>query len=227
MKQLFIIFLIALFSASFYVGCKREKQTFTAKGYDRQLIHMDSLVGLIYEEKGKQGLKAINGDILLPAKYDYIQAYVEYGLVKTDSGGHDASGSDYFHYETNKIGLIDYKGNILFEPQFDAVAFNGYPYILVGKNGKYGFIYNKGKFVIDLKYNYASPFFKIGPGFAVVENESGYGIIDSTDSFILPPLYDSLTMWYATGYSKDTMIVIINQNDSSFFINHEGRIFDQ
>ncbi|GAB5524790.1 MAG: hypothetical protein Roseis2KO_26620 [Roseivirga sp.] len=226
MKKPIAIFSLSLVICLLCISCETEKKTLSAKGYVRQLSHRDSLVAFIYEDNGKQGLIATTGDTLLRAKYDFIEDYVEYGLVMTDSGGYDASGTDYIHYETNKIGLIDYKGNILFEPQFDRVVFNGYPYALVKKGDKYGFINSKGKYVVELKYNYASPFFKIGSGFAIVENEDGYGVIDSTDRFVLPPIYDSLNMWYATGYSKDTMLVIINGHDSSFFINHEGLIFD-
>ena len=46
--------------------------------------------------------------------------------------------------------MIDYKGNILFRPQFDDLNFALQPRGLLSKNGKYGYINMKGEIEIPL-----------------------------------------------------------------------------
>lgn len=210
-----------------FISCDRTESlkfsNLSAKGYERQLNGKDRILAFIYEENGKQGLKDTLGNIILQAKYDYIEDWVQFGVVRVDSGGKDQSGFDYIHYEMNKIGLIDYKGNVLFEPQFDEVNFNGYPIALVKKNGKYGYINNKGHYEVDLIYDDAKTFQN---GFAIVKTQYGYGLINSEYNFVIEPQLDTLQLWYATGFSKDTMLLVFNNMDSTKMINNNGEIFD-
>lgn len=221
MSQIKIITFFSLLLALF--ACDRPMKNMSAKGYERQLANRDKVLAIIYEANGKQGLKDTLGNIILPAKYDYIQEWLQYGVALTDLGGRDASGHDYVHYEMDKIGLVDYKGNILFEPQFETVIFNGNPIALVKKDRKFGYINNKGQYEIDLIFEDARPFQN---GFAVVKPQSGYGLINTEYEYVIEPQLDSLQLWYATGFSKDTMLLIFNHQDSTKMINNQGEIFD-
>lgn len=216
MYRVFIYIIVALlpFSCGKSDSAKHE--------YKRQLHLGDELVAFIFEENGKQGLEDTLGNVILPAKYDYIEDWVQFGVVRTDLGGEDQSGDDYIHYEMNKIGLVDYKGNVLFEPQFDELNFAGYPLAVVSKDGKYGFINNNGEIIIDLKYDSAGIFQN---GFAVIKTDSGFGLINPKDEFIIEPNLDTLMHGYATGYSKDTMILIFNHYEEVKYINKQGEIF--
>jgi hypothetical protein len=193
----------------------------SAKGYERQLSTKNGIAAWIFEEGGKQGLRDTLGNIILPAKYDYIEDWIQFGVVRVDSGGLDKSEYDYVHYEMNKIGLIDYKGNVIFEPQFDELEFGGFPLALVKKKNKFGFINSKGEFVIDMKFDGAGIFHN---GFAVVETKGKQGLINDIGEFIVNPEYDSIFHGYATGFSKDTMILMLDRK--GMMINNNGEIFD-
>ena len=206
-------------------GCTNDQNSdpaiLSAKGYERKLNTSKNLVAFIFEEHGKQGLRDTLGNVILPAKYDYIEDWVQFGVVRTDSGGEDQSEYNYIHYEMNKIGLIDYKGNIIFEPQFDELNFGGFPLAVVKKGGKYGFINSKGEYVIDIKYDSAGIFQN---GFAVVEIDSKKGLINEHGEYVVEPKYDFLFHGYATGFGKDTMILVLDRK--GLMINKEGKIFE-
>ena len=217
-RELVILFLI-IFLVS---ACNRsDLPKLSAKGYERQLIKGDQVVAWIFEEDERQGLRDTLGNIILPAKYDYIESWIQFGVVRVDSGGQDKSSYDYVHYEMNKIGLIDYKGNIIFEPQFDELVFAGYPLALVKKDNKYGYINNKGEFVIDLKFDSASVFKN---GFAVVETKGKQGLINDRGDYVVQPEYDLINHNWATGFSRDTMFLRLDRD--IMMINNDGIIFE-
>lgn len=190
---------------------------------ERPVVINDKVVAKIFSDNGRQGLKDTLGNVLVPAKYDYIDDYPVFGLLQTDLGGKKIDDFDLVGYEMEKIGLIDTKGNIIAEPQYDEVNFNWFPLGLVKKNGKFGYIDRKGKIKIPIEYLHASPFQN---GFAVVKTKSGYGLIDSTNSLIILPKYDSLMLGYAEGYSKDTMLLLFDDFTKSSMITSKGKIFE-
>lgn len=198
-----------------------EHSKLSAKGYERQLNTNKHLVAFIFEENGKQGLRDTLGNIILPAKYDYIEDWIQFGVVRTDSGGKDQSAYDYVHYEMDKIGLIDYTGKVIFEPQFDELNFGGFPLAVVKKDDKYGYINPKGEYVVDLKYDSAGIFQN---GFAVVEIDSKKGLINELGEYVVEPEYDFLLHGYTTGFGKDTMILMLDRK--GLMINKEGEIFE-
>lgn len=195
---------------------------FGEPGFEIPVIVGDKTVARIFEVNGKQGLKDTVGNVLIPAKYDRIEEWAQFGLLRTDSGGHDASGYDYVAYEMGKIGLIDYKGNIFFHPQFDYLNFAWQPLGLVSKNGKYGYINTKGEIAIPLMYDSAGVFQN---GFAVVRTSTGHGLINLRGELVIEPNQDHLFHGYATGFGKDTMLLIF-EDYSSKMINNSGVIFD-
>jgi len=217
-RELFIFFLILFLVAA----CNRsDLPKLSAKGYERQLVKGDQIVAWIYEKDERQGLRDTLGNIILPAKYDYIESWIQFGVIRVDSGGQDKSDYDYVHYEMNKIGLIDHKGNIIFEPQFDELVFAGYPLALVKKDNKYGYINNNGDFVIDLKFDSASVFKN---GFAVVETKGKQGLINDQGDYVVKPVYNLINHNWATGFGRDTMFLRLDSDIK--MINKEGIIFE-
>jgi hypothetical protein len=83
--------------------------------------------------------------------------------------------------------------------------------VSVKKNGKYGFVNNKGRTVIDFEYDEAGRFVK---GFAVVKKNNEYSLIDSLGNIILPEVtFDYLVMDNETGliwFRKDGKIGLLN-----------------
>jgi hypothetical protein len=218
LRSYFILLTINIVSCTGNQNSGQKKVS--ANGYERQLSTSKGSVAVIFEENGKQGLRDTLGNIILSAKYDYIEDWIQFGVVRTDSGGEDQSEYDYIHYEMNKIGLIDYKGNIIFEPQFDELNFGGFPLAVVRKNDKFGFINPKGEYVVELKYDSAGIFQN---GFAMVELNSKKGLINERGEYVVEPKYDFLLHGYATGFGKDTMILLLD--NKGLMINKEGKIF--
>ncbi len=227
MKYLGIILLFLLFIVGF-LALNLDTLFYTklnSKGYDRPVIsNQREIVAWVFEEDNKQGLKDTLGNVLIPPKYDYIEDWLQWGVLLTDSGGYDDSSYDYVHYQMNKIGLIDIKGNILFEPQFDLVHFgrtNSKARALVIKNDKYGYIDNKGNFIIDLKLDSASIFIS---GYAAIKPENKVGLIDYNGNYVVEPIYDKIQLGYATGFTKDTIYLVLDKK--VLMINHKAQIFE-
>ena len=223
---IFISLLLIIAALFWFSTYNASLPKLNSKGYDRAVVsNQGVIVAWIFENNQKQGLMDTLGNVLIPPKYDYIQHWLEWGVLLTDSGGYDDSAYDYIHYEMNKIGIIDYKGNILFEPQFDIVHFgltNSVSRALVKKGDKYGFINNKGEFIVDLKLDSASYFIN---GFAAIKPENKkIGLIDYYGNYIIEPMYDRIQLQYATGFTKDTMYLVLDKK--VLMINHKGQIFE-
>jgi hypothetical protein len=94
---------------------------------------------------------------------------------------------------------------------------------LVKKNGRFGYIDRKGTIKIPIEYLDTTPFQN---GFAVIKTKSGYGLIDSTNSFVILPKHDSLILAYAEGYSEDTILILFDDFTKSSMITSKGKIFE-
>jgi hypothetical protein len=215
----YLILILTLNACS--VKKNSEQSKLNSKGYERHLSTKEHLVAYIFEENEKQGLKDTLGNIILPAKYDYIEDWIQFGVVRIDLGGEDRSEYDFIQYEMNKVGLIDYNGNVIFEPQFDVLNFGGFHLAVVQKDNKYGFINTKGDYVVDLIYDSAGVFQN---GFALVELNNKKGLINEKGEYVVEPKYNQLLHNYATGFGKDTMVLILDHE--YLMINSGGEIFE-
>ena len=107
---------------------------------------------LKFKEKDKCGLIDFNGKVIVKAKYDDIQSFdYNEGLLLVKK--HD------------KYGIININGTTVVKEKYDKIESDAYyedesnykksGYIVAKKNGdsfKYGFINNKGKQILDTKY---------------------------------------------------------------------------
>lgn len=84
-----------------------------------------------------------------------------------------------------KRGFIDKNWKEIVPPEYSLYEFaNGLA--LVSKEGKYGFVNNKGVFKVPLKYDWADDF---SNGMAAVEINDKYGFIDSTGAEVITPKF--------------------------------------
>jgi hypothetical protein len=78
-------------------------------------------------------------------------------------------------YENGKTGLIDVNGNVLIKPKFHSIGIFSDGLAPARLKGTYGFINEKGKYIIPAIYDYAEPFYN---GFARVWKDGNLFIIN-------------------------------------------------
>lgn len=164
---------------------------------------------------GKWGVVDLHGDVIIPFMYDAIGDYGnglalvalagKYGYVN-DSGMvkipmkylYTASVLNTGKFEKgyallqlkNKTILADSTGNIFNFPGVENYGLPGEGYFPVMKNKKWGYADAAGKIKIATKFDEASAFEN---GYAIVKTKGLYGLIDTTGTFSILPLYDKLS----------------------------------
>lgn len=89
--RLMKVYLSVITTILFLHSCKNVSE--------RPVVVNDKLVAIIFSDNGRQGLKDTLGNVLVPAKYDYIDDYPEFGLLQTDLGGKRMKDADVAGYE--------------------------------------------------------------------------------------------------------------------------------
>ena len=92
-------------------------------------------------------------------------------------------------YKTEeKYGLADTTGTILIKPIYENLTYFSKNGLAVAKrNGKYGYINNKGDIIIDFKYEDARGFkYDLAP----VKINGKWGFIDESGNFKIKPKYE-------------------------------------
>ncbi len=99
---------------------------------------------------------------------------------------------DYIRAKGGRPCLIDRKGNILFEPEvaLDVLYYPRYGMSLVKKNGRYGYLDDRGDLVIPFQFKKAYGFSENGLAFVVNDHNLG-GYIDRSGDYVIPPIYDT------------------------------------
>lgn len=114
----------------------------------------------------------------------------------------------------NKVGYR-LAQEIVIQPQYDAGSPFTNGYAIVQYRGKCGFINNKGKEVINLIFQDASPFSK--EGLACVKYDGKYGYIDTTGRWVIPAQY-SESYTFNNGFAR------VNLNGKYGFIDTKGNL---
>ena len=126
-----------------------------------------------------------DGTVIKSFEGSYYRGYPSEGKFLVEEGG--------------KLGVMDFGGNFVIEPQYDAMEGKdsiGYYEVLqfsegmaiIKENGLYGFINEKGETVIAPQFDYAHTF---SCGLACVKSGEKYGYIDHTGNFVIEPTLDS------------------------------------
>lgn len=173
----------------------------------------DKTLAFIYYEKGKAGLLDTNRNIVLPAQFDNIEEWQTDNLIPIDSGGKKINGGDYVDYKYHKYGLINTKGEILFRPQFDHLIISDNS-ALVKVDSLYGFVDNKGNWLIKAKYKSATPFYK---GTAIVSEDDNFKFINKEDKLVIQQTFDTVLSFFANG------VALVQKDKKVGFINYRGQ----
>lgn len=83
-----------------------------------------------------------------------------------------------------------------------------------GENGKYGYVVERGHWVIQPRFDFARSF---SEGLALVEINDKWGFIDKRGNFAIQPRFDYAN-WFSEGLAK------VKTNGKWGFINQQGRI---
>jgi hypothetical protein len=123
--------------------------------------------GDIVRRQGKVGFRFTAGsNTIVPTEYDEIQDLHHDGLLAV--------------LQSTKWGVLNAKGKLVLPLAYDAIratATNAFAYPIVEQAGRFGYLDNEGKLMIQVKYNTAEPF--IGEVARVTTPEGKTGYIDS------------------------------------------------
>ena len=170
---------------------------------------------LLVKEEGKYGIINIKGNELIKAQYDGISVDGYY----TDDNGYKYAG--YIVSNTTdegyRYGYIDYKGEILLEPEYNELSRiaeikdDENAYLIGAKNGQYGVIKNKETI---LNNEYQSIRYDTSNNVLVIEKSKKYGIAKLDGQVIVPVEYNQIDI---------TGIYLYAQNDQGTTVyNNNG-----
>ena len=113
-------------------------------------------------------------------------------------------------------GLIDIKGNVVLEPQYDHLdVINDHPNLMrVRKQGKYGVVNNQGKVILEPIYDLISAW---TPELLELTLKDKSGLADKDGKIVLEPRFDNIRRNYEG--IKRTWPVLVQQGDEFSIIN--------
>jgi len=174
--------------------------------------------------KKLQGVLNMEGDVLIPVEYELINLVENVFVAKNEAqkiGAFDLSGKQIVPFEYDDImpqenlvvtwinirnndkenyGLFDKAGNMITAPLNPLIDFSEGPMPIVGPDGTYGFVDDKGKMVTPFEYKYVR---KFSDGLAAVANQKGeYGFVDKSGKLVVPYKYFSVVMNFENGRAK-------------------------
>lgn len=139
-----------------------------------------------YSEGNKMGIKNADGDIIIPAVYDFVVPISD-GLFNVTEGDHTA----YFDTEGNVV--------LPFENKYETYGNFTEGLARVRINEKWGFINKMGEEVIRPQFYYVDEF---SDGRAIVRNEQDlHGAIDTRGNLAIDYRFTTLTN-FTNGYAR-------------------------
>lgn len=155
-----------------------------------------------FGKEAKWGFINTKGEMVIPAKYDYVDSFSE-GLAA-------------FEDPNLKDGYINYAGEVVIEPRYILAFEFSEGLAAVANRDGWGFIGKNGKVVIPLKYESARSF---SGGLAAVsikdKNKEKWGVIDKQDNLIIPFQYD-----YIRKFSEG--LAAVKKNGKWGYIDRSG-----
>jgi hypothetical protein len=111
-------------------------------------------------------------------------------------------------------GFVNTEGTVIIPNQFDAVGdYNEKKCAVQNKDGKFGYIDESGKIIINPQFNAAS---KFKNGYAIVELDNKAGVIDESGKYIINPQYSNIII--------DEDIFLIELDDKWGWCDKTGKI---
>lgn len=201
LMKYFFVYILSLFVITCYAQ--------TAK------VEKDGFKWQPYAEYGRYGAKTVDGQVIIPAKFN--TCYYERGhfTVKNDLG---------------KIGIISRNGKVLVPVgEYNIVSeFQGYkgqsPFIVVGLNG-FGTYTSDGTFIIPAQYRYINPFVTSkGIFYVVTNNNSLSGVVDEKGKWIIKPTKYNLISTYDVGGTVYFACLEYGENRCSDICDIQGKL---
>ncbi|MEP2023888.1 MAG: WG repeat-containing protein [Reichenbachiella sp.] len=167
-----------------------------------------------YQENNKTGLKASDGQVLIPAIYDQVGW----------SHGLSMPVNDVIGYKNDHWGLISTNNKVITSPRYYSLQAFHKNLIIASVKGKfsnelfYGAINFKGEVVIDFKYHSLKPLDDL---ILVSERKKGksyYGLLNQQGNLLLP------TTFVGISYFKDDLFVFTDINKRKGIIHKNGLI---
>ena len=150
---------------------------------------------------GKWTLIDIEGNILSKTEIDIV---------------YNGSGDIFSVERGGKRGFMNRKGELIIDFQytncFAACSFS-YGLGLLNIGGRYGYINDKNKFVINPHFDDAYSFRK--EGFAVVKMEKKYGLIDRHGNYLIEPKFDLMPMFSFINLEDGLFPVFVKENSTT------------
>lgn len=135
-------------------------------------------------KNGKVGLMTKDCKIVVPPIYNGIRSY----STETNT----LVFEQIFGYKQfeKKVGVADFKGNIVLEPKYDQITHYDKERYVVRLNSQYAVIGRDGKIVIDFgEYSFIDEFIK---GVARVKKNNKWGLIDNRGFAFVRPVFDEI-----------------------------------
>lgn len=154
----------------------------------------------------------INENIILPAQFDYIEDWQVDNLIRVDSGGETIKGGDVVGYNFKKYGVITTAGQILFRPQFDELRISNNS-ALVRVDSLFGFIDDRGNWIMKPKYKVAYPFEN---GAAIVKDNGYFFLLNKKGQKIIDLSFDTI-------YTFKNGIAVTLKDKKWGLINYRGK----
>ena len=161
-----------------------------------------------FSQDGLWGLRDSDGNIIVPAMYDWIYSFHE-GIAVVVIWDMDAGwwGREYF-------GFIDITGRVIVPPIFEGAGDFSDGRAAVRSGGLWGFIDRNGALVVPHMYQNAGDFVE---GLAAVRYEDRWGFIDRNGAMVVPAVHDDVGD-FSEGFA------VIRSGDLFGFINRSGNI---
>ncbi len=157
----------------------------------------DSFGNCIVSIKNKYGVIKKDGTYLIEPKYDYIESVYEKNTYYYYAQGQDGNKKIYQKWNLNKPTQTKISTNKVIVPKFD------------DSTDLYGFVDNKGKWVIQPQFYYAD---KFSEGLAAVALPMGkIGFIDINGNFSIEPSFHSA---YVTPFHNGRAAVCIVNSEN-------------
>ena len=175
-------------------------------------VYFDNLkIGIItFIKDGLVGLMDKNGKILVPSKYETIgkiengfapaKINGKYGLIDTKGstiipfrynylgGFTNGISSSFIENENAKMGLLDIKGNILLNPEYDFVYTSQDNMVYLKKDNKKGLADKYGNNLLPTEYR--EDYHQFNEGLMIVEKDKKFGFVNDKGEMVIPLIYD-------------------------------------
>lgn len=152
------------------------------------------------KEKGKWGVINQYGKIVLQPSYEYIGLFNNLGYATAQKDG--------------KIGVIDFKGNILLPFQYQNLQILQNQFLAFREGEKWGLMNTNGKILSTPKYDQIQINHSADADLILLKKEEKYGAMDAAGKLICEPIYDTLypIKKHLIAVKKEQLYGVIDQN---------------